>query len=339
MCCSVKNWTRNWLRSFNWTRAELSSEVLTNHLPVSSLLQELWLWRFVSYMYIQTTNTQHKQRTVKEVSFLKLSGCWVCTESHVHTSLSLNIAELDSLTNKNANFSPSDPIMYLSPQHVAILYKTFWYLVELHENIRKQIQQKHKNPLNLQSNISTEEVLGEVHWIICPPPPVNMGIMMEDGMAACIRGYTSARGGPGRAGRSEMDDVIWAQNLRWDLCFTMYLLNKKRKERWVLCKLKHISVQLQSTKTDGCTWTCTRIKTDLSRVSQKRRKTGRSRWRLWRLSSRTVTSHFCTLGSVFASSYFRWKARTGGEACTELRVEGNKVPSLLGHLYLKFTHN
>lgn len=48
----------------------------------------------------------------------------------------------------------------------------------------------------------------------------------------------------------------------------------------------------------------------LSSVSQKRRKTGRSRWRLWWLSSSTVTSHFCTLGSMRASSYFRWNART-----------------------------
>lgn len=165
-----------------------------------------------------------------------------------------------------------------------------------------------------------------------------MGIMVGDGMAAWFRVDTSARGGPGRAWRLEMDAVIWAQNLRWDLCFTMYLVNKRREERWVSNKLKHISAQLQYTKTDGCTWSWTRIKTDLSRVSQKRRKTGRSRWRLWRLSSRTVTSHFCTLGSVFASSYFRWKARTGGETRTELRVEGNKVPSLLGQLYWKFTH-
>lgn len=65
---------------------------------------------------------------------------------------------------------------------------------------------------------------------------------------------------------------------------------------------------------------CTHInrRSNLSRVSQKRRKTGRSRWRLWRLSSRTVTSHFCTLGSVFASSYFKWNARTGQRTQTQI---------------------
>lgn len=69
----------------------------------------------------------------------------------------------------------------LFPQYVAFfclfLYKTYFGIfVELHENIRKQLQQKHthkKNPPNLlssvQSNISSalhqEEVSEEVHWI------------------------------------------------------------------------------------------------------------------------------------------------------------------------------
>lgn len=65
-------------------------------------------------------------------------------------------------------------------------------------------------------------MLEEVHGIICPPPPVETGIMLVDGMAALMRGATSARGGLRRVGRSknsfvgfsEMDAVIWAQNLR-----------------------------------------------------------------------------------------------------------------------------
>lgn len=66
-------------------------------------------------------------------------------------------------------------------------------------------------------------MLEEVHWIICPPSPVKMGIMLEDGMAARMNGAMSARGGPRRVGWSknsfvgffwEMDALIRAQNLR-----------------------------------------------------------------------------------------------------------------------------
>ena len=95
-----------------------------------------------------------------------------------------------------------------------------------------------------------------------------------------------------------------SQNLKWDLCFTMYLLWRRTQKNEGCDKLTVMPL--------GGVEPCknTHANTHLSRVSQKRRNTGRSRCRLWWLSSSTVTSHFCTLGSVFASSYFRWKART-----------------------------
>lgn len=57
--------------------------------------------------------------------------------------------------------------------------------------------------------------------MLCSPSPVNVGIMLEYGMASAIKGAASARGGPRTGGgvdeffcRIFRDALIWAQNLR-----------------------------------------------------------------------------------------------------------------------------
>lgn len=96
--------------------------------------------------------------------------------------------------------SSSDLIMFhnilfkLFPQYVAFLYKTYFGIsVELHENIRKQLQQKTQKspksdlrcPERQIQHIALgvlEEVLEEVNLdLICPPGKV--GVMLEDGLA------------------------------------------------------------------------------------------------------------------------------------------------------------
>lgn len=56
-----------------------------------------------------------KKIGVKEISFLKLSGCSVCTKSHFDIPLNLNTSELNSLTihwTKMQTSSPPNPIKF-----------------------------------------------------------------------------------------------------------------------------------------------------------------------------------------------------------------------------------
>lgn len=261
--------------------------------------------------YHTCTHSDHKhlkQRKVKEVFLLQLRGCVVCTKSYVPISLHSSPLPL------NISFDSF-------PECLAFLYKTYFGIfVYLLNNYNKKTKIPSSPRQNLEQQIQCTASGGleirrrKVHRSLFLFSCL-VGIEEEDGMAAWMKVATSKRGGPSRAGKLkilfvgfwETDALMWVQNLRWDLCFTMYLMNEKQlgsKVSWFQIKKKTFYIaNNRPYKTSKY----------LSRVSQKRRKTGRSRWRLWRLSSRTVTSHFCTFGSVFASSYFKWKARTEKE--------------------------
>lgn len=95
------------------------------------------------HIYTFRPQTLGKKVKCKGSLFLKLCGCVVCTKSYFHVSLHLNsfplpLTPLPCLICHLNHFQSRLPFLYI---------KYFGIFVYLHENIRKQLQQKHKNPL------------------------------------------------------------------------------------------------------------------------------------------------------------------------------------------------
>lgn len=190
------------------------------------------------------------------------------------------------------------------PLHVTFSYKTFWCFFFL-VTYMKTLENNYSNNTTIPSAVSRATY--PAHHVGSPCGCVGgksageSVLLLENRMAAGRRGVTSER---------------WAEEERWkvgDGCcalgsepevgFVFHHVSDEREDEARRERTREFPSELLALVTQRQTGP--NMMTDLSRVSQKRRKTGRSRWRLWRLSSRTVTSHFCTLRSVFASSYFK----------------------------------